>query len=767
MSNVFAALPVPAGDGVGAWVDTSSLGPARSITVDGGAFSGNLFVEASNDGAANAVPLSIGPIISGAASAYEITATLQFMRVRRTGSTGGALGSPNVTVGGEVEATAIYGTMDVPTGDGAGAAFDLSAGGPYNTFAVAGPFTGQVLIDVSNDGVNFTSSLLFIAGQAPQTFFGVLASARVRRQFSTGGAAPAISVGSGGSAAGGSVGPNQGLGSQLAWYIVPTATAAFPVRGNDGNDGKTPATALRTRSEFYRRMAGVTLTVSPTVTIASSLLPGDVLLSTIYIAQGLQLVFLGVPTVLFSGVVTAVQPNVPSTNTPYLVTAPPGTGTITGHAQKILENDAGTKRAVIVADGGANQVHCSPPINAASLPVDFVVGDTVVVYDLPSIGGEQDNPTTGVVSYRYLSATRWKESGHRTDLTSCSGNVIGYAGQVNLFNVFSTLAIVVCNCDLFGGYLSILLELGGHITVDTTPVIFNNGVQPALTVDEGVMAFERSAASPLPSLEMNGGVIRVESGGRLVMDVGYVYGTVGGPQLFEFFDEASTIFLAHPPNVTGATTVLFDLAGGSELLSRLPLFQLTDLFGNKLSAGPVGNNLEISRYEICLRDRGLIAETSDPRTLAGATISVSGTVYFTSIGLRLGDVVTNLSIGITTAGAGMTRSRLGLYTAAGVLLAQTADLGAQWQTNGIQTAPLTAPFTVTSSGLYYIAAIAVASVTQPVFQKGEGNTTLPNNTAVGAGFASYQVQLAQADLPNPAVFAAKGAAGFAPWFGVS
>lgn len=174
------------------------------------------------------------------------------------------------------------------------------------------------------------------------------------------------------------------------------------------------------------------------------------------------------------------------------------------------------------------------------------------------------------------------------------------------------------------------------------------------------------------------------------------------------------------------------------------------------------------RSNLLIRGYGLIAETT-PRnnTISVASAAVSGTVYYTAIALLAGDLVTNLSISVGVAASGLTLSKVGLYSSAGALLASSADQGVSWQTTGIKTIALAAPFPVLVSGIYYVALIAVGTTPPSIARGGGGGAGTPFLIApIGAGVWPYVAQLAQGDLPATATFAANTGA-LAIWMGVS
>ena len=103
------------------------------------------------------------------------------------------------------------------------------------------------------------------------------------------------------------------------------------------------------------------------------------------------------------------------------------------------------------------------------------------------------------------------------------------------------------------------------------------------------------------------------------------------------------------------------------------------------------------------------------RTECGGNLAALTTQVMTSVALYLeaGDVVTNLTFCSATTAAGTpTNWWFALYDtqATPALIAQTADqLTAAWAANTAKTLALSAPYTVTASGVYYAAAMVKAT----------------------------------------------------------
>lgn len=237
MANAFLALVVPAGDGVGAWVDVSSMSPERTISVDGGAFGGSIYIEGSNDAQASAAPAAVGPFVGPTFAPQLFLQAWNFLRVRRVAS--GGVGTPTVTLAGPAAIANVFAAMNVPTADGVGTNTDISGGGDVNTFNVVGPFTGQLLIRTSTDGVNFSPTLIFDSGSAVgQTVVGVLSSCHIRRRGVTGGPAPLVSVGSqatSGAAGGGF--PGYGAAPPAIAAASAAGASALVSRGDHTHQG--------------------------------------------------------------------------------------------------------------------------------------------------------------------------------------------------------------------------------------------------------------------------------------------------------------------------------------------------------------------------------------------------------------------------------------------------------------------------------------------------------------------------------------------------
>jgi hypothetical protein len=104
-------------------------------------------------------------------------------------------------------------------------------------------------------------------------------------------------------------------------------------------------------------------------------------------------------------------------------------------------------------------------------------------------------------------------------------------------------------------------------------------------------------------------------------------------------------------------------------------------------------------------DRNIITETNN------AVPTASGTLFMQAIWLNAGITVNYIAWHSATTAAGTpTHWMLGLYSSSRALLATSADmLTTAWGANTIQRLPMTTPYAVTTSGLYYIGMFMAAT----------------------------------------------------------
>lgn len=155
-------------------------------------------------------------------------------------------------------------------------------------------------------------------------------------------------------------------------------------------------------------------------------------------------------------------------------------------------------------------------------------------------------------------------------------------------------------------------------------------------------------------------------------------------------------------------------------------------------------NSSIATLDWQPQDHGLKAWTQDPAG-CGSTGSIltAGTVYLCKVILRNAATISNLYIGITTAGSTLTagQNAVGLYDTSGNKLVEGADQTTAFGTSGLKTIAVTP--TALAAGAYYVAILSNGT-TPPALMRGNGASasTLNVGFAASAGrFLDYSTGL--------------------------
>lgn len=154
---------------------------------------------------------------------------------------------------------------------------------------------------------------------------------------------------------------------------------------------------------------------------------------------------------------------------------------------------------------------------------------------------------------------------------------------------------------------------------------------------------------------------------------------------------------------------------------------LSDVVGTSAS-GPIDTELPALDAKFNWTTPTAYRRTTIPRNTAWSstlTGTTSGTLYLTGIYLEQGDIVTNLSVmSGTTAAVTPTAQWFELRDSTRALLAKTVDgtTGA-WAASTVKTLALTAPYTVTAAGFYYVGLCVVAGTVPTLSGVNPGMTT--------------------------------------------
>jgi hypothetical protein len=202
MPNTFQVLDVPTGDGAGVPFIASALGRPKTIVFSGPVL-GRYVVEGSNAGGTSWDILvdddgEQALFTSQAPGVRNFDAIVGQVRVRSIGNSG--LSTPPMIALGAPPAvgTPVFGVLDVPSGPGAGAVFDLGlSAGAFKTFILRGsiPAGSRYSILGSMDGHSFQEVILFTSdqqGARPAAFL----CRYLRVQRDAGGPMPVIAFGS-------------------------------------------------------------------------------------------------------------------------------------------------------------------------------------------------------------------------------------------------------------------------------------------------------------------------------------------------------------------------------------------------------------------------------------------------------------------------------------------------------------------------------------------------------------------------------------------
>lgn len=159
MGNVFLNLPVNI-NAAGAPVDTSLMGRRKEVVVTG-SFTGGLIIQASTDGGTVFFPVKVVT----KPGTYELDLAATDMRVvSQNAQAAPAPFSPEIDMGAPDDGIR-SGVIPAPAAPNTvGAPLDISAFGEFSTIIVGGSFTGLLVVEVSEDGSDWSDLVSF---QAP------------------------------------------------------------------------------------------------------------------------------------------------------------------------------------------------------------------------------------------------------------------------------------------------------------------------------------------------------------------------------------------------------------------------------------------------------------------------------------------------------------------------------------------------------------------------------------------------------------------------
>ncbi len=181
------------------------------------------------------------------------------------------------------------------------------------------------------------------------------------------------------------------------------------------------------------------------------------------------------------------------------------------------------------------------------------------------------------------------------------------------------------------------------------------------------------------------------------------------------------------------------------------------------------------RYQALLDGWGAKGENFPANNATGTLTPVSGRIYRGLFGVRAGDIINNLLLGMTAVGAGTTPTliRVGIANAAGTQLAISNDLKANsiWTTAvagsvGLAVAPLSAAYTSLIDQVLEAQFIRVGAWGSTEMQLARSALAAPWGPKIGSGPWRFCATSSQSDLPAVSgSMPAAAASGDAVWFG--
>lgn len=417
-------------------------------------------------------------------------------------------------------------------------------------------------------------------------------------------------------------------------WILRTSYTINPSAANDEGLGDS-SHPLKTRTELARRLGTRRLTAGQTtVTITGDLNAGDVRMPQCASDITNFISWVGVPTVLFSGAITALTSRSGSGSQPTLMTM----GSLSGsswapYVGKLVQWTDGSGHFLtsrINADLGLKQALLSPPINELNVEGAFTNGQTVSILDVPSLGANE-LPMEGYRSdYTYLKvATRWLITRGQVNLFHSAGDGLVFGGSVSVLNGWAINTGWSSSSRLLisGGYVRLICP-NGSIRISITATILAMQVEgtgsiccidSSPTFGRADFEFYNPSTSAVPML--HGGI-----GEGSFNTAGYTYGacSVANRFLVQMQGRGTVASFGHVPNVTGADLISYDIAGVTENVSVLATRESNDVCGNRV-IGPAGPTLNDNRSQPLAHlgsggaTRTNAANIGDIQDLAGVT----------------------------------------------------------------------------------------------------------------------------------------------------
>lgn len=165
------------------------------------------------------------------------------------------------------------------------------------------------------------------------------------------------------------------------------------------------------------------------------------------------------------------------------------------------------------------------------------------------------------------------------------------------------------------------------------------------------------------------------------------------------------------------------------------------------------------------RAADIITQNYPATSGSAAGLMVSQTIYFGLLGLRKGDVITNILVNNFTVGTTTTSFWVALYDTSGTRLAMSNDLTTALDaTTGPRELALSSPYTILQDGGYFAAALTINGTPANCVSLARASSSTVSHLPVTGGARQWSAQTGQATPPASATYASTS---FGFWFGVN
>jgi hypothetical protein len=176
----------------------------------------------------------------------------------------------------------------------------------------------------------------------------------------------------------------------------------------------------------------------------------------------------------------------------------------------------------------------------------------------------------------------------------------------------------------------------------------------------------------------------------------------------------------------------------------------------KAGGGPlIDQNLSLNQLQ------GLVGQTLvRPNSMTASGATTSGEMFASPVVLYAGTTVTNIIFNLAAAAVTITHGFVALYDGSLNRLALSADTTSFFNGTDNRTCPLTAPFAVPTTAVYYVAALCTATTGPNYLGYSMGTANNPIGGGAAGGFG-------QLGLSSPPAAATPVGTSFLPWFALS